>query len=601
MARWCRTTLALLLALVGVAALGPSPAAVAAPAPPSVGLGTVIADLGVTSGSSGAAFSPGGAYYVYRVPMGERCELRLYDVGARRSVDMPHDQVGCYLGEVAWAAETATLTWLVEDADGTGTAYVWDPRAGAQVAVPDGVTGGLSLSADGRFLAFTGRASGAPGSGGGWRILDRSTGVSRTLTAPGVDVDFKEWSPTGHRFVADTSPVGSGSPNGTCFGETSCDVLSTYTYFGNQSGGGQWSPDGTAVLGFDQVAFDFSDRSFTPFPRGLGFSGDAVFLDEDRVAGSLDGDDFIWNRRSGEVVRLPSIGTPSPNGRYLLLGGATRESYRYRNVLTGATAPATYRGDTRDHDQLGYWTDDGAGFLGLGPGGCSSLRQWSPASNTVSLFVSPGPRTCFEVPYPRAADTWKSAFRTFSSRSGRFALIMKTSPGSLHRDFVVDLRRHVLLGPLDGEAQAFAPSGSDVLSVAEQPGGGTTRMFLVDPAPVPDVDDKPRWSAASPANGTRVQAAVGERVHVRVGASDLQGTPVNLYFRWRDSAGVPIKSAPKGWSCDRRRLAAGATVADCTFAPPHDHTATRYLDVWAVNHDTGAQSDTRAYRVAVGR
>jgi hypothetical protein len=73
---------------------------------------------------------------------------------------------------------------------------------------------------------------------------------------------------------------------------------------------------------------------------------------------------------------------------------------------------------------------------------------------------------------------------------------------------------------------------------------------------------------------------------------------VNLYFRWRATAGAPVASAPQGWSCDRRRLVAGATEADCTFAPPHDFTAVRFLDVSATNVATGAQSDTRSYRVA---
>ena len=77
---------------------------------------------------------------------------------------------------------------------------------------------------------------------------------------------------------------------------------------------------------------------------------------------------------------------------------------------------------------------------------------------------------------------------------------------------------------------------------------------------------------------------------------------MNLYFRWRDTMGSPIASAPKGWSCDRRRLAAGATVADCTFAPPAGaYTAVRFLDVSVTNDATGAQSDTRSDRVGVGR
>ncbi|MGI3780562.1 MAG: hypothetical protein ACRYG2_07260, partial [Janthinobacterium lividum] len=127
----------------------------------------------------------------------------------------------------------------------------------------------------------------------------------------------------------------------------------------------------------------------------------------------------------------------------------------------------------------------------------------------------------------------------------------------------------------------------------------TERLLLVDPAPVPDVDDKPRWSAATPANGSRFTVVPGQQVQIELGASDQQQTPVNLYFRWRTAAGVPIASAPQGWSCDRRRLAAGATVASCVFAPTV-RTDVRFLDVSATNFATGAQSDTRSYRLATG-
>jgi hypothetical protein len=218
------------------------------------------------------------------------------------------------------------------------------------------------------------------------------------------------------------------------------------------------------------------------------------------------------------------------------------------------------------------------------------LRQWSPGTNTVSLFGPPGLSTCYRV-YP------PSGRGALSSASGRFAVVQKERSGGTLQAYVADLRRHTLSGPLSGWADSFAPAGADVLPVHQRLDEGTERLLLVDPTPAPDLDDKPRWSAATPASGTRVEVAAGGEVHVQLGASDLQGTPVNLYLRWRDAAGTPIASAPKGWSCERERLAAGATVAGCTFAPPTDFTAVRFLDVSATNVATGAQSDTRSYRV----
>jgi len=206
----------------------------------------------------------------------------------------------------------------------------------------------------------------------------------------------------------------------------------------------------------------------------------------------------------------------------------------------------------------------------------------------VSLFGPPGLSTCYRV-------SASSGPSSASSASGRFAIVQKERSGGTLQAYVADLRRHTLSGPLPGSAEPFAPAGADVLPVHQRLDGGTERLLLVDPTPTPDVDDKPRWSATTPANGTRVEVAAGGEVHVQLGASDLQGTPVNLYFRWRDAAGTPIASAPKGWSCERKRLVAGATVADCTFAPPQDHTAVRFLDVSATNDATGAQSDTRSY------
>jgi hypothetical protein len=62
--------------------------------------------------------------------------------------------------------------------------------------------------------------------------------------------------------------------------------------------------------------------------------------------------------------------------------------------------------------------------------------------------------------------------------------------------------------------QGFAPTGPDVLAVHQPLGSGTARLLLVDPTPVPNLDDKPRWSAATLANGARVQVVGGGRVHV---------------------------------------------------------------------------------------
>ncbi|SEP73455.1 hypothetical protein [Microlunatus flavus] len=41
-------------------------------------------------------------------------------------------------------------------------------------------------------------------------------------------------------------------------------------------------------------------------------------------------------------------------------------------------------------------------------------------------------------------------------------------------------------------------------------------------------------------------------------------------------------------------------MVDCTLAPPKDYTAVRFLDVSVTNCVTGAQSDTRSYRVGTG-
>jgi hypothetical protein len=453
------------------------------------------------------------------------------------------------------------------------------------------------VSADGRYLAFTGRSDTHPAPGvdspryAGY-VYDRGAGVSLPLSKPDVHVEFGAWAPKGANFVA---RWGGRTPydqkDGACLGTgTACRVLTDrYASFG------QWSTEGTAVLGGPgTVVYDFTDGSFASFPGRAGVVDYALFVGDgaDRVLGYTSQGGAIWNRRTGEVATITSPGAPDapPSGRYLLFHDTKPDAYRYLDLTSGASAPATYRGTDRYNARDGYWTPDGSTYLGVGPGGCSSLRQWSSATNTVSLFGPPAPGRCFATPtfYEGPA----------SSAANRFAVVYQQGPrGGDNREYVADLRRHTLSGPVDGYAQPFAPAGPELLPVVQGAADRTYRVLLVDPRPAPDVDDKPRWSAATPANGARVEAAVGGQVHVQLGASDLQGTPVNLYFRWRDTAGTPIASAPKGWSCERKRLAAGATLADCTFAPPKDHTATRFLDVSVTNAATGAQSDTRSYRV----
>jgi hypothetical protein len=609
MTRWRRWTVALLLCGAGVL-LGPVPAATAAPAA-DVGLGSVVADLGTVVQYAAPGFSPDGAYYASLVPAGDRCDLRVFDVAARKPVTLTNAHVVCDASGIRWASDADTLVWQVNAAAGLITAYAWDADPGqvrvqagdAQVLAPGPGYLKPAVSADGRYLAFIGRSATHPApavdpSRNAWYVWDRATGLSLPLSEDDVHVEFGGWGPAGHSFVAAT---GGRTPfdqrTGSCFGSgTSCRFPADPHPFSSDG----WSRDGTAVVGEVVVGgggntltvHDFTDDTSTPFPTRAGRADYAQFVGPgtDRVLGYLREGTAVWNRTNGTVVRTSDgAAYVSPTGRYLLAADATPDVFRYRNLASGASALATYRGTG------GYWTEDGSSFLGVGPGGCSSLRQWTPATNTVSLFGPPELRSCYVVPSGPGSESSSSA-------SGRFAFVSQRETGgpSAGAPYLADLRRHVLVGPLRGYPLGFAPAGTDVLAVGQPIQSDSYHLLLVDPRPVPDVDDKPRWSAGTPSSGARVEAAVGDELHVELGAFDLQQTPVDLYFRWRTAAGVPVASAPKGWSCDRRRLAAGATVADCAFAPPHDHTAVRFLDVWAVNHATGAQSDTRSYRVAVG-
>lgn len=332
MTRWLRALLALTMLAAGSVLSGPVPTASAAP-PPSVGVGRVIADLGTALPSSSPGFSYDGAYYAYRVPAGDACDLRLYDVRARRPVDLTPARVACYGTGVDWAAHAAALTWRVAGGNGDVTLYVWDARTGsvavvaadARVSVDDQTSARSPISADGRFLAFAGRSDTHPAPAvdephQAWFVHDRSTGVSLPLSRSDLHVELTEWSPQGHHFLARTSAGASGEARGTCFGSgSSCRTFATYQYFEEH-----WSSDGTAVLGFDQVAYDFIDETFTPFPRGLGFVGDPEFVGNDRVTGSKDKGGFLWNRRTGTVTTIDSGPEASPDGRYLLFRSGAR-------------------------------------------------------------------------------------------------------------------------------------------------------------------------------------------------------------------------------------------------------------------------------------
>ncbi|MGI3786434.1 MAG: hypothetical protein ACRYG2_37300 [Janthinobacterium lividum] len=595
--------MALLLCGAG-AGLGPIPTAAAAPVS-DAGVGTVVADLGPDSQYGKPGFSYDGAYYSHLVPSGDRCDLHLYDITARRDLGLVHAHVVCDSSLTRWAAQTDTLQWQVDASAGELTVYAWD-AASRQVSVlaPDAqVTGVTGLSADGAYLSFTGRSDLHPApptdsAQSASFTYDRAARSSLPLSKPDERVASPFWSPTGHRFVAEA--YGDES-QADCFGTgTSCQVLSDPHVYGLNA----WSDDGTAVVvsawsDSSPEVYDFGDGSVAPIPKTYGFPFFTFFVGRSArwVVGYVSPGPgaVLWDRRTGKAVKIPTLDGvwASPDGKYLLYRSAPY-TYRYRDVATGADALATYRGTRYPGRIDGYWTKDGSSHIGIGPGGCSSVRQWSPVTNTVSLFGPPGPGTCYYVPEKFEQDPVPS------SASGRFAVIYKrpSSGNGASVEYVADLRRHVLLGPVKGNGEDFAPAGSELLVIRQSTSAGAARrLLLVDPTPVPDVDDKPRWSSATPSTGTAFTVEVGQQVHVVLGASDLQGTPVNLYFRWRTADGTPVASPPRGWSCERRRLAAGATVSDCTFAPPKDYTAVRFLDLSATNYVTGAQSDTRSYRL----
>ncbi|GAB2568927.1 TolB-like translocation protein [Microlunatus antarcticus] len=609
MTRWWRWTVALVLCGPAVW-LGLTPTAAAAPAP-EVGVGRVVADLGLAVADGRPGFSPGGGYYAYLAHAGDRCDLRLYDVAGHRPVDLQHARVVCDAALPRWADAADTISWQVNAAAGDITVYAWDAGTGqVTVLAPDAHVFGRSayeiapaLSADGQLLAFTGRSDSRPAppvdrARTAGYVYDRRTGVSLPLSRTDVHVDFQTWAPKGQNFTARAGGWNWDTGTGACFGSgTSCRVVpDLYIDFG-----AQWSRDGVAVIanpGPGQV-YDFSTGTFDALPAEAGRPAYMLFLGRDsrRVLGYKDGGGgLLWDRRTDQVTQITSVNAPhaSKDGRWVLFQSAAAQTYRYLDVSNGAVATATYRDTSNRFVRGGAWVDDSTAYVGVGPGGCSSLRQWSPATNTVSLFGPPPPRGCYSGPGDEGSGRNSSA-------SGRFTGAAICYPfGRGCESYLVDLRRHVLLGPLVlGQGSQWAPVGSDLLVARQSLGFDTARVLLVDPTPTPDVDDKPRWSVATPASGSRVEATVGEQVTLQPGAWDLQGTPVNLYFRWRDANGVPIASAPKGWSCERRRLAGGGTVADCTFAPPRDPTATRFVDVWSVNYVTGAQSDTRSYRVGV--
>jgi hypothetical protein len=594
-----------------VAVLGPLPSASAAPAA-DAGAGTVVADLGLVKGSLQPGFSSDGAYYAYLVAAGDACDFRVWDVGARRQVTLANTHVVCDERLVSWAARADTLVWQVAAATpGEVTEYTWDAGSGStSVLAPDAnvlysAQEGLqpAVSADGRFLFFVGRSASHPAppvdepEWSGY-VYDRSTGVSLPLSKPGVHVQFATWGPAGHTFVAAANGGNDiyGGPDG-CFGSgTSCRVVpDVYVTLR----GAQWAADGKAVIADPSddggpLVYDFSDSSATRAPTGhvdriqfarlFGAGGRRVLL------AAYKGGSGVWDRTTGKVTSIPWFGSayPSPTGRYLLSGDWSNGTFRTFEVDGGGDARySTFYGTT------GYWTPDESAFLGTGPGGCSSLRQWSPSANTVSLFGPPAPHSCFGVPTPDVVTALASA-------SGRFGLVEQVRDATRSL-YVADLRRHVLLGPFRGglEDEGFAPGGADVFAL-RQPSGDldSDRVLLVDPTPTPDVDDKPRWTAASPANGAQLDLTVGRQGRLTFGASDPQQTPVTLFFRWRAKAGYPVATPTPGWSCVQRRLAGGATQADCTFAPTAKHREVRYVDVWARNDVTGAQSDTRSYLVA---
>jgi hypothetical protein len=589
--------------------LGPAPSASATPTA-DPGVGTVVADLGPVKGTVQPGFSPDGAYYAYLVAGGDTCDFRVWDLTARRLVTLSSTHAVCDYRPVTWAAGTDTLVWQVAAAGGEVTTYAWDAGSGrtsvlasdAHALHPAEDVLLPAVSADGRFLAFTGWSDAHPAPpvddnpAYSWFVYDRTTGVSLPLSKSGVHVQFAAWGPAGHTFTAVAGGRNPYDGRSACFGSGStCRVVADVAV---SPAGPQWSSDGKAVIPEPSdyrgaVVYDFAESSVTKLPvvrgesvqysRLVGAGGRYALLVYNRASPSL------WDRKSGKVTEIPSFqdAYPSPTGKYLLTGDWAYGTSHIADLTSGSDAQRSTFSGTGG----GYWTRDEAALVGIGPGGCSSLRQWSRSADTVSLFGPPAPRSCFAVPNP-------DVVKVPASGSGRFGLVLqRRQDGSTESLYAADLRRHVLLGPFRGYLQdeGFAPGGADVFAL-HQP--SSDRVLLVDPTPVPDVDDEPRWSTTTPTNGASLDLTVGQQGRMTFGAWNLQQTPVTLHLRWRANAGYPVANPTAGWSCVQRRLDGGATQADCTFAPTAKHREIRYADVWATNDATGAQSDTRSYRVA---
>ena len=134
-----------------------------------------------------------------------------------------------------------------------------------------------------------------------------------------------------------------------------------------------------------------------------GFVDFAQFLGDDarRVLVSFTSEQArLWDRRTDKVVDDAGgfVTLPSPTGSPILHRSTFGSAWRYLDPEKPSLAGAAFRGT------YGYWNANGSSFLGLGPApgsypfGCSWLRQWSPTTNTVSLFGPPGTAMCFHVP-----------------------------------------------------------------------------------------------------------------------------------------------------------------------------------------------------------
>ena len=174
------------------------------------------------------------------------CDLHLYEVSARKAVDLAPAHVACNGSLVHWAAHADTLQWQVSATVGDVTAYVWDAPRQVWLAPDAHVFAVNRISADGRYLAFTGRSDTHPAPSvdapryAGY-VYDRTTGVSLPLSKPDLHVSFVLWSPMGHNFIAQT---GGSTPyddkTGGCFGSgtTSCRVFPALLV----NFGAWWSP-----------------------------------------------------------------------------------------------------------------------------------------------------------------------------------------------------------------------------------------------------------------------------------------------------------------------------------------------------------------------